>query len=269
MMDKRNLFQLAFYGDLRRICDVLAGEDGFGDGLELGGDDEGGDGHNRGAGGGSAGARSSPGRGQAEDNKARLANMRGGAHYERGRGTSYSYLLREEKTPGGEPPVWRLRLVQGLPDATYEEFKATPLHFSCAAKHREGIIALLQAGAKDQTANFYQHASLSCYEMLVGAAKLQTVFDYWARGPSAKVWTPKNHDMFPTRFKAAVRATVLALSVDTAADDKRCLFHDLLISVIGWVPTDVVTLAQWWPSSRHATDAAVGARKRQRSPNSS
>eukprot|EP01062_Namystynia_karyoxenos_P004499 TRINITY_DN11598_c0_g1_i1.p2 TRINITY_DN11598_c0_g1~~TRINITY_DN11598_c0_g1_i1.p2 ORF type:complete len:289 (+),score=60.36 TRINITY_DN11598_c0_g1_i1:390-1256(+) len=272
-MDRDNLYQLSYYGEVKRTCSLLDAPDhaaDVGTGELFVGEDDDGDGYNRGAGGGSVPHRSSPGRSNQRESERlaaseRLVKSRGGAHWEVVRSSSFAYLLHHERVDGA--PRWRLRLVQGLPGFTYEEYKATPLHFACAGRHREEIILLLQNGSKDCVANFYLHTPMLCSSMLEGDARLQELFAFWQRPPALSAWAPAHHKCFPAAFQTAVRAVVAALGrVRNRPSEHTLLCNDLLLAVIGWVPSDVATLVRWWPKHRATGSAAAGARKRQRSP---
>eukprot|EP01065_Artemidia_motanka_P045825 TRINITY_DN6810_c0_g2_i1.p1 TRINITY_DN6810_c0_g2~~TRINITY_DN6810_c0_g2_i1.p1 ORF type:complete len:282 (+),score=49.78 TRINITY_DN6810_c0_g2_i1:696-1541(+) len=268
MMDRQSLHQLSFYGENKRICHLMehAGTCCGDDIGELGGDDD--DGYNRGAGGGAVSKRTSPptSRQRADEAIRKVVNVKGGVHWERVRNTSISYVLHMEKGPHEGKPQWRLRLVQGLPDATHEEFKLSPLHFACAGRHREIIILLLQKGGKNTTASFYQNAPMCCSAMLGNDQNFQKLFSFWAAPPSEHFWRPTHHAVFPEAFKRAAKAVMFALSRVTCPHEKQRLCNDLMLSVVQWLPTDVMTLTQWWPRLPNASSTVAGARKRQRSP---
>lgn len=261
MMDKQNLYQLSFYGDVGRMGRAVdeAARDACGDAVAGEGEEDG-DGSSIGAGGGS-GATPWPSSGSMTHRTAGIVNRKGGVQWQKMRNSTFSYLLHRERGAGAgsagaaAPPrdgaAWRLRLVHGLPQATYEEYKASPLHFACAARSREVIILLLQAGCEDSPANFYLHSPLLCSHMLDGDQELTEVFQFWSSSRDEQrerlpLWAPRHHSHFPAVFKGLVRALAAALS----RGDERELCNDLLLCLIGWMPSDVATLVRWWPKWR-------------------
>lgn len=251
-MDKQNLFQLSFYGDVGQVCRVVDESADISDGSvgEQGDDD--GDGSRHGAGGGVGATTSWPSSGKMTHRSAQIVNRKGGAQYEKVHNSTFSYLLHRER--GANPDssrdagAWRLRLVQGLPHATYDEYRASPLHFACAARNREMIILLLQSGCEDSSANFYLHRPLFCSHMLEGDRELTEMFQFWLSRRNGwqepgRQWAPRHHSVFPAAFKGLVRALATAMS----CGDERKLCTDLLLCVIGWMPSDVATLVRWWP----------------------
>eukprot|EP00755_Sulcionema_specki_P012322 Sspe_Gene.51112::Locus_28397_Transcript_2_3_Confidence_0.333_Length_989::g.51112::m.51112 len=187
-LNKQNVFQLSFYGENKDLCEMVGQAHCSGDASLCGEGEDDGDGNSRDAGG-------------KREGVLRLVNQKGGALWEQKKGhpCSAAYLLHLENR---ETPSWKLRLVQGLTVEKYEKYGASPLHFACAARNREGIIFLLQTGSRDSPAHFYQHTSLMCSQMLTDRPDLQELFAFWSS--SNPQWGPDRHHLFPKLFRKVV-----------------------------------------------------------------
>ncbi|KAJ9447300.1 hypothetical protein DIPPA_11527 [Diplonema papillatum] len=238
-MDYDNIHQLAFYGEVKRICSTISSlescEEG-GQGQAIQGDCDDSDGNRQEL----PDSRSNRRKHSVAAERVReLVNKKGGVQLSNPSPedvSSVGYLMRFEKGK-----TWKLRGILGITVEKYESFAVSPLHFACAGKSRESIILLAQSGSVDYTAPFFNYSNMSCKDMLRNDPHLLATLEYWMT-PSP-IWRPSEHHLFTDVFRSIV--SVLFAANAKLADSGLC--DDLIGQVAQWVPSSVYVQSRWWP----------------------